>query len=704
MKNLKLSILFALIGSVGISQDAFFSNFNYSNALTNPSQMAISEDINLTLIHRSQWTNLVSPFTTSQFEGSYPIRQANTNKKIAVIGLSFVNDRLGEGGYLSTNQLALNMAYNLELENANSIAVGAKIGYFNGATDIAGITTGSQFVGGSYSASADLGENLTNPVVSGLEISPSATWYQNDSLGRNKHYFGVTAFNVNQPSSSELVAGYKHPMRISATGGTNIMLDQFGISPKFLYMLQGNQNQVVLGSDFKYYLNNSAEKYTAIALGGYYRMNDAGIISLKYLSDFIDGGISYDLNTSNLTDGLNQSTGSFEIFLNYRIKQESKVKLFEYTVEVYDESTQLMTPATVTYKSLTTDEEGVILDNKEKGISNLKQKEEYEVTITKEGYDTQVLKVNQGSGDDLLSKVYLSPTIKTFDLELDILDKETNEPVTVNIKLIDPITGEETDMGTSDQLSTKLESGKKHTISVDAEGYDNAVMELRYDKYGTLSKSLYVSKTKPKLVATSLKLTVLDENTKKPIKSMIMAINVTDPNDHKNSLIALNDFAPEAYPLEVGNKFEILITKEGYFNKTLKIEATKVEDIERVVMLTPIEIGKSIVVDDLLFKTGKTELDERSFRILDQLVDFMNQNPTIKIELQGHTDSDGSEASNQILSEGRAQAAVDYLSRKGIAVNRLVAKGYGETTPIATNNTPEGKAKNRRVELKIVGK
>ena len=61
-----------LFSSLGISQDAFFSNYQYSNALTNPTQMAISNDINLTLVHRSQWTNIVKPFTTSQFEGSLP--------------------------------------------------------------------------------------------------------------------------------------------------------------------------------------------------------------------------------------------------------------------------------------------------------------------------------------------------------------------------------------------------------------------------------------------------------------------------------------------------------------------------------------------------------------------------------------------------------------------------------------------------------
>jgi len=183
-----------------------------------------------------------------------------------------------------------------------------------------------------------------------------------------------------------------------------------------------------------------------------------------------------------------------------------------------------------------------------------------------------------------------------------------------------------------------------------------------------------------------------------------MAINTTDPVNHASSLIALNENPPATFPLEVGQKFEILFTKEGYFNKTIKIDNSEKNDILKEVLLTPVEIGKSIIIEDLLFKTGNNELDERSYRLLDQLVDFMSHNPTLTIEIAGHTDSDGTEAFNQTLSEGRAQSAVDYLINKGISKERLIAKGYGESQPLEENDTMEHKAHNRRVELKIIGK
>ena len=144
--------------------------------------------------------------------------------------------------------------------------------------------------------------------------------------------------------------------------------------------------------------------------------------------------------------------------------------------------------------------------------------------------------------------------------------------------------------------------------------------------------------------------------------------------------------------------------KEGYFNKTVKIDNLSKNDILQEILLTPVEIGKSIIIDDLHFKTGLTELDDASYRLLDQLVDFMSQNSTLKIEIAGHTDSDGSEEFNQTLSEGRAQSAVNYIIEKGVDQDRLVAKGYGETQPLFENDTEENKANNRRVELKVIGK
>ena len=694
MKNLKLLLAFLLISLTTISQDAFFSNFDRSFNLVNPSSIGMSNDINLTIAHRSQWMSIVKPFSTSQFEGFYPIKKANSNKKIATIGLSFVNERLGEAGSIVNNQFAATGAYTFSFNNFNNLSTAVKVGYFNGTTDLSNVSTGSQFINGYYDPTSNLGESVNNPVLNGLEISPSATWFSNDSSGSNKYYVGVTAFNVNQST----------PMRIAITGGGNINFGEFGISPKSLVMIQGGQTHVVLGSDFIYDLAKESDKKAALGVGGFYRLNDAAIMSLKYLSNIMDIGLTYDLTTSSIADPLNTKTGSFELFVNYKIQQAEKIKSYNLFIEVFDKDTKQPIEASANFFNTSSGVKGNLFENLSKSTVALNQKDEYEIIIQKDKYNSDTIVVVHASNEDQSKKVFLSKTIRMFDFELEVLDKETNEPVQVSISLVDQNTGEQEDLGNTDKLLTELESGKKHTISLNAEGYENTVLELRYDKYGTLSKTMYVSKTKPEIVATNLKLSVLDEVTKKPIESTVMSINLTDPANQQNSLIALNSFPPENYPLEIGNKFEILVTKEGYFNQKIKIDANEQKDLEKVILLSPIEVGKSIIVEDLLFKTGKNTLDERSFRILDQLVDFLNQNSTIQIELAGHTDSDGSDVFNQKLSEGRAQSAVNYLSSKGIGKNRLVAKGYGEAQPLAPNTSAEGKAKNRRVELKIIGK
>ncbi|MBL4703258.1 MAG: PorP/SprF family type IX secretion system membrane protein, partial [Flavobacteriales bacterium] len=349
MTKIKHIIVLGLILSTfGMkAQDAFFSHFNYSNAQTNPAQAAISEDINLRLLHRSQWSSIVKPFTTSSFEGSFPLRNSITGNKYAVIGVSFVNDRLGEGGYLSTNQVALSFSYDFGLNNrASHIAIGLKAGYFNGATSIDAITTGSQWNGAFFDSQASLGEDLSNPIIKGVEITPGIMWYQNNPLDDSKYYFGISAYNILRPKTGVIVEGFGLPMRFSVTGGANFFAaDNFSIGPKALFMLQGNQTQAVVGTDWMYHLQRTKEKRAAIGLGTYYRVGDSFIAGAKYLTNTFDAGVSYDINTSNLTDGLNTSTGSFEIFLNYKIASKKSAKPFQYTVEIYDVDTKQHIPA-----------------------------------------------------------------------------------------------------------------------------------------------------------------------------------------------------------------------------------------------------------------------------------------------------------------------------------------------------------------------
>ena len=102
------------------------------------------------------------------------------------------------------------------------------------------------------------------------------------------------------------------------------------------------------------------------------------------------------------------------------------------------------------------------------------------------------------------------------------------------------------------------------------------------------------------------------------------------------------------------------------------------------------------------FQTGKSQLTEQSFKILDEVVGLMKKEPTYKLSIAGHTDNVGNADANVKLSNERAKTVKDYLLSQGIKSNRFIAIGFGSARPVATNNTPEGKFENRRVEFALV--
>lgn len=114
------------------------------------------------------------------------------------------------------------------------------------------------------------------------------------------------------------------------------------------------------------------------------------------------------------------------------------------------------------------------------------------------------------------------------------------------------------------------------------------------------------------------------------------------------------------------------------------------------------EESKEFTLDNVYFETGKATITKASYMELDELVGYLKARKKQIIEIGGHTDDVGEIEQNQILSQKRAQAIVDYLIKKGIATKRLKAVGYGEEKPIANNETKEGRQRNRRTEIRLL--
>ena len=110
-------------------------------------------------------------------------------------------------------------------------------------------------------------------------------------------------------------------------------------------------------------------------------------------------------------------------------------------------------------------------------------------------------------------------------------------------------------------------------------------------------------------------------------------------------------------------------------------------------------LGDTVTLKNIFFHTASAELYETSLAELDRLAEALQRHPTLRLEVGGHTDAVGSDADNLVLSERRAKAVYDYLVMSGVSADRLTYRGYGESRPVADNDTPEGRAANRRTTL-----
>jgi OOP family OmpA-OmpF porin len=112
-------------------------------------------------------------------------------------------------------------------------------------------------------------------------------------------------------------------------------------------------------------------------------------------------------------------------------------------------------------------------------------------------------------------------------------------------------------------------------------------------------------------------------------------------------------------------------------------------------------VERTIILDNVLFDFDKTAIKPDGVKILDRLVAFMNENRDKRVDLEGHTDSVGTDKYNEGLANRRAASVKDYLVKRGIDGSRITTRGFGESKPIADNKTSDGRTKNRRVEVKV---
>lgn len=211
-----------------------------------------------------------------------------------------------------------------------------------------------------------------------------------------------------------------------------------------------------------------------------------------------------------------------------------------------------------------------------------------------------------------------------------------------------------------------------------------------------------VSRQKPDLALLRGK--VKEEFTNKPVEAKITITN------NATNLVVAEFYSDEEtgdylVSLPSGTNYGISIEKDGHLFHSENVFIEKgigYVPILKNIKLVNIQPGAKIVLNNIFFETGKYALTKESHSELNKLSTLLNKHTELNIEISGHTDGRGDPELNMTLSENRAKAVVDYLVSKGIDRSRLNAKGYGITQPVASNDTPQGRAKNRRTEFKIL--
>lgn len=201
-----------------------------------------------------------------------------------------------------------------------------------------------------------------------------------------------------------------------------------------------------------------------------------------------------------------------------------------------------------------------------------------------------------------------------------------------------------------------------------------------------------------------VKAIVTDSKTGRPLKASVQLLDIATGTSITTSTSdpTTGEFL---IVLPIGKDYGLYVQKNGYFfhseNFSLR-DAIPQKPFIIQVSLQPMEAGDVITLKNIFFKTGSAELLPASITELNKVLDMMNSHPDMQIQVNGHTDNVGTESSNMTLSNARAQSVKKFLTDNGISDARIRCKGFGESRPIDTNDTEEGRANNRRTEILII--
>ena len=203
---------------------------------------------------------------------------------------------------------------------------------------------------------------------------------------------------------------------------------------------------------------------------------------------------------------------------------------------------------------------------------------------------------------------------------------------------------------------------------------------------------------------------VVNPQTGQPVAARIVYEVLSDDPDELESGVANTNPLTGEYKivLPYGKMYAVRAEAKDFISTSQRVDLTQKGTYKELsggdMRVIPISIGSSITLNNIFFEFGKATLQPSSFVELNRIVEIMQDNPTLEVEIQGHTDNVGTAAINKRISQERADAVRAYLLQRKIAATRIKSSGFGFERPIASNDTPEGQAQNRRVDFVILKK
>ena len=329
----------------------------------------------------------------------------------------------------------------------------------------------------------------------------------------------------------------------------------------------------------------------------------------------------------------------------------------------------------------------------------------YNLSVFKDGYSYRFEQF------DVLRPERINIVKKNFTLYssislfLNVFDAEDFSSLDATIQVKKKSTGEDIKI----RMNTKrkgqyilgLDIGQEYIIRVEAENHLAYEMPFSLDEivqFSDFERDVELAPT-----YENLEFDVSDMQTDLKLDSIQIIVVDAESGEEIKAYASMNSNGKYDLKLKKGKKYRIKVkAPKGYaFYNTevdLNKEVPKVMDVK----LEPLNAETKLTFNSIQFESNSAELDVNSFTEISELIELLLDNTNMKVEISAHTDDVGSEVYNQRLSDKRARSVVDYIIKNGIAEAQLIARGYGESTAIAPNDNDENRAKNRRVELRIL--